>query len=98
VIDGLDECSVEGCELPAAVAKRIPKRCVAAVRQYPLVAAIRQRVQSLPGLLAWTVGTTSTPNDTAAPWIAPNWPIPDVTVGSRRTAARVTPGASSFSS
>jgi hypothetical protein len=25
-----------------------------AVRQYPLVAAIRRRVQSLPGLLAWT--------------------------------------------
>src|SRR5262245_53716503 len=39
-----------------------------------------------------------TPTDGATDWIATNWPIPAVMVGSRRTAARVTPGAISLSS
>ena len=43
-------------------------------------------------------GLTSTPNDGATDWIAPNWPIPAVMAGSRRTAARVTPGAICLSS
>src|SRR5262249_59274550 len=43
-------------------------------------------------------GRTSTPTDGATDWTTENWPVPDVTVGSRRTAARVTPGAISLSS
>ena len=43
-------------------------------------------------------GLTSTPNDGAAVWIAPNWPMPEVMAGSRMTAARVMRGAISLSS
>ncbi len=43
-------------------------------------------------------GLNSTPSDGATAWIAANWPIPAVRLGSRRTAARVTPGAISLSS
>ena len=45
-----------------------------------------------------STGLTSTPNDGATDWIAANWPIPAASAGSRRTAARVTPGAISLSS
>ena len=38
-------------------------------------------------------GITSTPNDAAALWSAPNWPSPERFVKSRRTATRVTLGA-----
>ena len=38
------------------------------------------------------------PDDRATTWMTPNWPIPVAMAGSRRTAARVTPGASSLSS
>jgi hypothetical protein len=38
-------------------------------------------------------GLTSTPSDCDTDWITANWPIPEVRVGSRRTAARVTLGA-----
>src|SRR6516165_7982588 len=41
---------------------------------------------------------TSTPNEGATPWIAPNCPPPPTAVGSRMTAARVTRGAISLSS
>src|SRR5262249_38284177 len=44
------------------------------------------------------IETTSTPNDGAAVWIAPHWPIPAAMVVSRRTAARLTPGAICLSS
>ena len=43
-------------------------------------------------------GLTSTPSDGATDWMAANWPIPAVMAGSRRTAARVTPGAICLSS
>ena len=43
-------------------------------------------------------GVTSTPNNDATAWIAPNWPLPEATVGSRRTATRVTLGAICLSS
>ena len=43
-------------------------------------------------------GLTSTPSDGATAWMAANWPIPAAMAGSRRTAARVTPGAISLSS
>ena len=45
-----------------------------------------------------STGINSTPNDGATAWMAANWPIPEATAGSRRTAARVTPGAISLSS
>ena len=44
------------------------------------------------------IGLTSTPTDGATDWMAANWPIPAAMAGSRRTAARVTPGAISLSS
>ena len=43
------------------------------------------------------IGLTSMPNDGATAWIAANWAVPAVKVGSRRTATRVTPGATSLS-
>ena len=43
-----------------------------------------------------STGLSSTPNDGATAWIAPNWPIPAVMAGSRRTATRVTRGAISL--
>ena len=42
------------------------------------------------------IGLTSTPSDGATAWMAANWPIPAAMAGSRRTAARVTPGAICF--
>ena len=44
------------------------------------------------------IGLTSTPTDGATDWMTANWPIPAVMAGSRRTAARVTPGAICLSS
>ena len=32
------------------------------------------------------MGNSSTPKDGAADWIAPNWPVPEGTAGSRKTA------------
>src|SRR5262249_49893790 len=43
-------------------------------------------------------GRNSTPNCEAADWIAPNCPLPAAMATSRRTAARVMPGAMSLSS
>src|SRR5262249_56255688 len=43
-------------------------------------------------------GIVSTPRDAATAWIAPNWPIPADTSGSRMTATRFTPGTSCLSS
>jgi hypothetical protein len=43
-----------------------------------------------------SIELTSTPNDGATPWIAPNWAIEAARLS--RTAARVTRGAISFSS
>ena len=43
-----------------------------------------------------STGLNSTPNDGATAWMAPNWPVPAGMAGSRRTAARVTPGAICF--
>src|SRR5262245_56129988 len=43
-------------------------------------------------------GLNSTPNDAAAVWIAPHWPVPEGMAASRRTATRVTLGATSLSS
>src|SRR5262245_30933038 len=40
----------------------------------------------------------STLSDGASAWMTPNWPIPDVVVGSRSTATRVTAGATCLSS
>src|SRR4051794_10664981 len=40
---------------------------------------------------------TSTPTEGAMDWIATHWPIPAGSAASRKTAARVTPGAASFS-
>ena len=45
-----------------------------------------------------SIGRTSTPNDGATDWIAPNCPIPWAMAASRNTAACVTPGAISLSS
>ena len=42
------------------------------------------------------MGLTSTPTDGATDWMTANWPIPEGTSASRRTAARVTPGAICF--
>jgi hypothetical protein len=39
------------------------------------------------------IALTSTPTDGAKDWITANCPIPAVMAGSRRIAARVTPGA-----
>ena len=39
------------------------------------------------------MGLTSKPTDGATDWITANWPIPEGTAASRRTAARVTSGA-----
>ena len=44
------------------------------------------------------IGLTSTPSDDATAWMAPNWPDRRGMLASRRTAARVTPGAICFSS
>jgi hypothetical protein len=44
------------------------------------------------------IGVNSTPIDGAMNWMAPNWPLPAAMAGSRRIAARVTPGAISLSS
>ena len=43
-------------------------------------------------------GLTSTPSDGAAAWMTANWLLPEPWVASRRTAARVTPGAACLSS
>ena len=43
-------------------------------------------------------GATSIPSDGATAWMTANWPMPAAMAGSRRTAARVTPGAICFSS
>src|SRR5262245_12491558 len=40
-----------------------------------------------------SIGLASIPSDGAADWMAPNCPIPEAMVGSRRTATRLTPGA-----
>src|SRR5262249_46030376 len=45
-----------------------------------------------------STGLSSTPNGGATAWIAANWPMPAVAAGSRRTTARVTPGATCLSS
>src|SRR5262249_10802544 len=45
-----------------------------------------------------TRGVNSTPNDGATPWIAANWPIPTGVRESRRTATRLTCGATCLSS
>jgi len=42
-------------------------------------------------------GLTSTPREGATDWITANWPMPAITDGSQRTAARVTLGAICFS-
>ena len=54
--------------------------------------------RSISGASRTLTGLNSTPNDGATDWIAPNWPLPAVMSGSRRTAARVTRGAISLSS
>ena len=51
-----------------------------------------------PPRLCGLIGSTSTPNDEAMAWITPNCPLPTPTAGSRRTATRFTPGATSLSS
>ncbi len=43
-------------------------------------------------------GLTSTLSDGATAWMTANWPVPEALAGSRRTAARVTPGAICLSS
>ena len=43
------------------------------------------------------IGITSTPTEGATDWMTANWPMPATKAGSRRTAARVTPGAISLS-
>ena len=43
--------------------------------------------------LSREIGRSSTPTYGATAWIAPNWPIPAGTSGSRTTATRVTVGA-----
>jgi hypothetical protein len=45
-----------------------------------------------------SIGRRSTPTDGATDWTAANCPMPTAWVGSRRTATRVTPGATSLSS
>ena len=44
------------------------------------------------------IGITSMPSGGAMAWMTANWPMPDGLVGSRKTAARVTPGAICWSS
>jgi hypothetical protein len=44
------------------------------------------------------IGRRSAPSGGATDWMTANWPVPAVIVGSRRTATRVTPGATSLSS
>jgi hypothetical protein len=44
------------------------------------------------------IALTSTPTDGATDWMTANCPTPEVTAGSRSTAARVTPGAICLSS
>ena len=62
----------------------------------PRAKAVRAR--SISPASRTLIGFTSTPSDGAAVWMAPNWPIPAAAPGSRRTAARVTPGAICLSS
>ena len=62
----------------------------------PRAKAVRAR--SISPASRTLIGFTSTPSDGAAVWMAPNWPIPAGAPGSRRTAARVTPGAICLSS
>ena len=62
----------------------------------PRANAVTSRSISLASRMS--TGLNSTPNDGATDWIEANWPIPAGMVGSRRTAARVTPGAISLSS
>src|SRR5262249_4520650 len=45
-----------------------------------------------------STGRSSTPSDGVSAWIAPNWPGPAAMLESRRTATRVTRGATSLSS
>src|SRR6185436_11863160 len=54
--------------------------------------------RSISGASRTSTGLNSTPSDGATAWMAPNCPIPEAMAGSRRTAARVTPGAISLSS
>src|SRR5262249_23540089 len=49
--------------------------------------------RSVSDVLLTLIGLTSTPSDGATDWITANWPIPEATVGSQRTATRVTLGA-----
>jgi hypothetical protein len=55
------------------------------------------RARSISPGSCWSTALSSSLVDDAADWIAANWPIPAAKVGSRRTAARVTFGASSLS-
>ena len=53
--------------------------------------------RSISGTSRTSIGLTSTPSDGATDWMAANWPIPARYRGSRRTATRFTPGATSLS-
>ena len=53
-------------------------------------------LRSISGASRTPIGLTSTPNDGATAWIAPNSPPATGLPGSRRTAARVTRGAILF--
>ena len=44
--------------------------------------------RSISGASRTLIGLTSTLSDGVTAWIAPNWPIPPVRIGSRRTATR----------
>ena len=51
--------------------------------------------RSISAELPRLTGVTSTPTEGATDWMTANWPMSATMAGSRRTAARVTPGVSS---
>ena len=58
----------------------------------------REREPASASLSRTLTGLTSMPTDGATDWMMANWPIPEVMVASRRTAARATPGAANLES
>ena len=53
---------------------------------------------SISRALRTSIGLNSTLNDCITDWMTANWPVPAGDVGSLRTAARATPGATYLSS
>ena len=90
---------MSGCQRDDQIAMTVRATVLAVTIRPPLPErANAVTARSISGASRTSTGLNSTPKDGATAWMAANWPIPEATAGSRRTAARVMLGAICLSS